>query len=39
MNRNEERIQAGRLRVLLYVILLSVLIASVYHGLLGLGAS
>jgi hypothetical protein len=39
MNRKEERLRAGRLRLVLYVVLLSVLLASVYHGVLGLGAS
>jgi hypothetical protein len=34
----EERLGAGRLRVVLYIVLLGVLVASVYHGLLGLSA-
>ena len=40
MNRySDERIGAGRLRVALYVLLLTVLAASVYQGVLHLGAS
>lgn len=37
-NRSEKTLRVGRLRRVLYVVLLSVLVASVYRGLLGLGA-
>jgi hypothetical protein len=37
-SHSEETLRADRLRMVLYVVLLSVLVASVYHGLLGLGA-
>ena len=33
---SDERVQAERIRLVLYVLLLSILIASVWHGLLGL---
>lgn len=36
---SDERVQAARVRLVLYVLLLSILIASVWHGLLGLTAA
>jgi hypothetical protein len=37
-SHSEATLRVGRLRRVLYVVLLSVLVASVYRGLLGLGA-
>ena len=34
---SDEQVQAERVRLVLYVVLLSILIASVWHGLVGLG--
>jgi len=35
---SEKTLRVDRWRIVLYAVLLSVLVASVYHGLLGLGA-
>jgi hypothetical protein len=38
MSNSDERLRAGQLKVALYVVLLMVLVASVYHGVLVLAS-
>ncbi len=35
----DQRLRTGRIRIALYVLLLSVLLGSLYQGVIGLGAS
>ncbi len=39
MTARKQRQRAGNLKTLLYILLLAVLVFSVYHGIMGLGAS